>query len=99
MGNDQTHKLASYFSGCISCMSPASCFIPEKYSRLDNNVNNKTSQKKLKNIIDKIASESKNVYGSPKPLRFHYDAVSYSQNFDDGCHKEECLTCRPMVAS
>lgn len=32
---------------------------------------------------------SRSMYGSSKPLSFQYDAVSYSQNFDEGCHLYE----------
>ncbi|KAG9152461.1 hypothetical protein Leryth_027047 [Lithospermum erythrorhizon] len=86
MGLDQVGRNSSYFSGCIS---PSCVLVHEEYSRLHHNISNeKRNQKKLKKLIKRIMSESKSIYKST-PLTFHYDAVSYSQNFDDGCHREE----------
>lgn len=36
------------------------------------------------------------IYGA-KPLSFHYDAISYSQNFDEGCHYDQGSRHRPKV--
>ncbi|KAE8671496.1 hypothetical protein F3Y22_tig00111947pilonHSYRG00128 [Hibiscus syriacus] len=76
----------SCFSGCYM-MSP-SCFTVQEemeYSR----IHRCSSSRRLRNLLRRLVRDGKNsVYGS-KPLSFHYDAVSYFQNFDEGSHREE----------
>ncbi|GMY12050.1 DNA polymerase zeta catalytic subunit like [Fagus crenata] len=86
MERDLTHRRSSYLPGCM--MSP-SCFpIHEEmeYSRINCCRHNKRSRR-WRNLLRRFVRESKSFYVS-KPLSFHYDAVSYSQNFDEGCHNE-----------
>ncbi|KAK7818562.1 hypothetical protein CFP56_041203 [Quercus suber] len=90
MESDLSHRRSSYFSGC---MSSPSCFpVHEEleYSRIHCCSHNKRSRR-WRNLLRRFVRESKNFYGSKdsKPLSFHYDAVSYSQNFDEGCHNNE----------
>ncbi|CDP02691.1 unnamed protein product [Coffea canephora] len=94
MGGDFIHQKPSYFSGC---MSPSCVPVHEEYSRIDigDRGSNGRSSRRLKRLIKKLMSESKSIYGS-KPTRFHYDAVSYSQNFDEGCHKDEYPRCQQV---
>ncbi|CBI25707.3 hypothetical protein VitviT2T_010790 [Vitis vinifera] len=88
------HRCSSHFSGCIPS-SP--CFHgPEDYSRLRICSRGRNRSQRLRNIIKRIMREGKSIYGS-KPLTFQYDAVSYSQNFDDGCHKEEYGHCSQVL--
>ncbi|KAE8010469.1 hypothetical protein FH972_006837 [Carpinus fangiana] len=85
--DSSTHRRSSYLSGCM--MSP-SCFpVHEEngYTRIHCCSHSKRSWR-WRNLLRRFVRESKNLYGS-KPLSFHYDAVSYSQNFDDGCHNNE----------
>jgi hypothetical protein len=90
MERESTHpRRSSYLSGCAT-MSP-SCFpVHEEtgYSRIHccSSSHNKRSWR-WRNLLRRLVRDGKNLYGS-KPLSFHYDAVSYSQNFDDGCHNE-----------
>ncbi|KAE8676585.1 putative beta-glucosidase [Hibiscus syriacus] len=75
---------------CFSCsyMMPPSCFTVQEemeYSR----IHRCSSRRRWKNLLRILVRDGKNgVYGS-KPLSFYYDAVSYSQNFDEGCHRQE----------
>ncbi|OWM85429.1 hypothetical protein CDL15_Pgr019053 [Punica granatum] len=84
---DQSHCSSSY----LRCMSP-SCFPVNEdfeYSRIPyGKISSNSSRKcrKWRNLIRRIVRDSKNIYRPPKPVSFHYDAVSYSQNFDDGYH-------------
>ncbi|CAI9110566.1 OLC1v1010618C1 [Oldenlandia corymbosa var. corymbosa] len=90
----------NYFSA--GCMSPSCVPVHEEYSRIEINVPagaggnaNRRSRRRLRKLIKKIMSESKSIYGS-KPLTFQYDAVSYSQNFDEGCHRDEYPRCHQL---
>ncbi|CAI9766898.1 unnamed protein product [Fraxinus pennsylvanica] len=85
MGGDINHRRLSYFSGC---MSPSCVPVHEEYSRIHISHGNNKSRR-LKKLLRKIVSESKSIYGPSKPVTFQYDAVSYSQNFDEGLHKED----------
>lgn len=91
---DLIHRRSSYFSGC---MSPSCVPVHEEYSRIQTTAGDKCQRsRRLRKLIRKIVSESKSsIYGQAKPLTFQYDAVSYSQNFDDGCHRDdEFARCR-----
>ncbi|MBA0653770.1 hypothetical protein Goklo_020905, partial [Gossypium klotzschianum] len=84
---------SSYFCGCYM-MSP-SCFpVHEEldYSRIhhcSSGGDNRT-RRRWRNLLRRLVKDGKtSLYGSKPPLSFHYDAVSYSQNFDEGCHRDE----------
>nr|DAD40874.1 TPA_asm: hypothetical protein HUJ06_015197 [Nelumbo nucifera] len=86
METSLTHRRRlSYFSGC---MTPPSCLHSHnEYSRVPAIYSTSRSQK-WRNLLRRLVRESKSIYRS-KPLTFHYDAVSYSQNFDDGFRNDE----------
>ncbi|KDP32170.1 hypothetical protein JCGZ_12631 [Jatropha curcas] len=86
-------------SSCLSagCMMSPSCFPVYdgmEYQLVQYNSNNSSSIKRSRRwryLIRRLVREGKtSIYGS-KPLSFHYDAVSYSQNFDEGCHYQESI--------
>ncbi|KAK6923871.1 hypothetical protein RJ641_010071 [Dillenia turbinata] len=82
----------SYFPSCLA--SPRTCFTSnnEDYSRIHvrGNKNSNTNKSRLfwRKLVKRIVRESKSIYGS-KPLTLNYDAVSYSKNFDEGCHTDD----------
>ncbi|XVF61472.1 hypothetical protein PTKIN_Ptkin08bG0132100 [Pterospermum kingtungense] len=75
-------------------MSP-SCFpVHEEmeYARINycSSSSSDKRRRRWRNLLRRLVRDGKSsIYGSSKPLSFHYDAVSYSQNFDEGCHHEE----------
>ncbi|GMI64070.1 hypothetical protein HRI_000076300 [Hibiscus trionum] len=82
----------SHLCGCYM-MSP-SCFpVHEEmeYSRIDYCSSGDKRRRRWRNLLRRLVRDGKSsLYGSKAPpLSFHYDAVSYSQNFDEGCHSEE----------
>ncbi|KVI02755.1 hypothetical protein Ccrd_018945 [Cynara cardunculus var. scolymus] len=89
MGNTPQRR-SSYFSGCIS---PPCVPLHDQYERVDPSTHSNGSDlwsRRWRKLINKVVRESKkSIYGSSKPLTFRYDAVSYSQNFDDGNHRCE----------
>ncbi|KAL4568838.1 hypothetical protein LXL04_024455 [Taraxacum kok-saghyz] len=89
MGNTP-HRRPSYFSDCLS---PACVPAHKQYTLINGGTHSSDSdrwRRKLRKLISTVIRESKkSVYGSPKPLTFRYDAVSYSQNFDEGTHRCE----------
>ncbi|KAK6258745.1 hypothetical protein SCA6_013219 [Theobroma cacao] len=90
MERDLSRRRSFYFSGCM--MSP-SCFpVHEEmeYSRIHyRSSSSDKTRRRWRNLLRRLVRDGKSsIYGS-KPLSFHYDAVSYSQNFDDGCHHDE----------
>ncbi|XP_059641276.1 uncharacterized protein LOC132283355 [Cornus florida] len=90
MGADLNHRRSSYFSGC---MSPSCVPVHEEYARIRlPSAGAKSGNRKWRKLIKKLVKESKSIYGS-KPLTFQYDAVSYSQNFDEGCHHQDYGQC------
>ncbi|KAJ4714603.1 DNA polymerase zeta catalytic subunit like [Melia azedarach] len=92
---DLSHRRrSSYWS---SCMVSPSCFpVHEEieYSRIHYCGSNKRGRR-WRNFLRRLVRDGKSMYGS-KHLSFHYDAVSYSQNFDEGCHYEESGRCPPV---
>ena len=83
-GADLTHRRQSYFSGC---MSPSCVPVHEEYSRVDIHRAG-SGRRKWRKMIKRLVREGKSIYVS-KPSTFQYDAVSYSQNFDEGGHHNE----------
>ncbi|KAK9066953.1 hypothetical protein SSX86_014277 [Deinandra increscens subsp. villosa] len=68
----------------IGCMSPS---VHEGYTLINSGDRRRRRWKKL---MKKMVEESKkSIYGSSKPVVFGYDAVSYSQNFDEGNRGDE----------
>ncbi|KAL8266169.1 hypothetical protein R6Q59_003513 [Mikania micrantha] len=87
MGNTPRRR-SFYFSGC---MSPSCIPVHEQYTRINRTRFCDRWSRKWRNLINKLIRESKkSIYGSQPPLTFRYDAVSYSQNFDDGNHRRIC---------
>ncbi|KAK9066952.1 hypothetical protein SSX86_014276 [Deinandra increscens subsp. villosa] len=77
----------SYLSGCMS-PSNITSVVDEQYTRIRSGRGGgggERERRKWKKMVNKVVEESKrSIYGSSKPLVFSYDAVSYSQNFDEG---------------
>lgn len=93
MGNTphrRSSSSSSYFSGCIS---PSCVQSYNQYTLINDGKHNNGCdrwRRKWRKLINTVIRESKkSIYGSPKPLTFRYDAVSYSQNFDEGTHRCE----------
>ncbi|OIV94469.1 hypothetical protein TanjilG_25531 [Lupinus angustifolius] len=87
-----TVQRSSCISGCM--MFPPSCFQLRnefQYSRVQYCNNPIKSRRGLRwrNILRRLMRESKTLCGSKPIISFQYDPVSYSQNFDEGCHLEE----------
>ncbi|KAA0057639.1 hypothetical protein E5676_scaffold3040G00010 [Cucumis melo var. makuwa] len=75
-----------YLSGCVPA-SPAACFPVHEgsvgYTRIHGGAGGKRSAWRWRYLLRKWVKDSMSIYGS-KSLSFQYDAVSYSQNFDEG---------------
>ncbi|KAE9607036.1 hypothetical protein Lalb_Chr09g0325821 [Lupinus albus] len=87
-----TMQRSSCILGCM--MSPPSCFQLDnefQYSRVQYFNNPIKSKRGLRwrNILRRLMKESKTLCGSKPIISFQYDPVSYSHNFDEGCHLEE----------
>ncbi|KAK6923232.1 hypothetical protein RJ641_011536, partial [Dillenia turbinata] len=103
-GDPTSHRRSSCFPSFLP--SPKTCFPGhnEAYSRIcvRGNKNSRTNKCKLfwRKLMTRIARESKSIYGS-KPLALNYDAVSYSKNFDEGCHTDDSrrFGARPVFSS
>ncbi|OIT08926.1 hypothetical protein A4A49_44291 [Nicotiana attenuata] len=90
MGTDSIYRRpASQFYGC---MSPSCIPVHDEYSRINEcrrpRGGDSCARRSWRKLLKKLVNEGKNVYGK-KTLKFHYDAVSYSQNFDEGCNKDD----------
>ncbi|KAL3637753.1 hypothetical protein CASFOL_018201 [Castilleja foliolosa] len=88
MGGETFWRRSSSLSGC---MSPSCVPVHEEYSRIHTANQDKTHRnRRLRKLLRRIVDEGTCIYGpAPKHSTFQYDAVSYSQNFDDGCHRDE----------
>ncbi|KAI3699489.1 hypothetical protein L2E82_43845 [Cichorium intybus] len=89
MGNTP-HRRSSYFSGCLS---PSCLPAHEQYTLINGGTHSSGCnrwRRRWRKLINTVIRESKkSIYGSSKPLTFRYDAVSYSQNFDEGTQRCE----------
>ncbi|ESW30326.1 hypothetical protein PHAVU_002G143700 [Phaseolus vulgaris] len=83
-----TVQRSSYMPGCM--MSPSCLPIHNEfqYSRIKYCSNPRKRVRRWRNILRRFMRESKTLCRS-KPMSFQYDPVSYSQNFDEGCHLDE----------
>ncbi|RDY02509.1 hypothetical protein CR513_14019, partial [Mucuna pruriens] len=90
MENDRTMTVqrSSYIPGCM--MSPSCLPIHNEfqYSRIHYCNSPRKRVQRWRNILRRFMRERKTLCRS-KPLSFQYDPVSYSQNFDEGCHLDE----------
>ncbi|XP_060194922.1 uncharacterized protein LOC132624112 [Lycium barbarum] len=86
MGTDSIYRRSPFYG----CMSPSCIPVHEEYSRINEcrRGGRGSYGKTWRKMLKKLVNEGKNVYGK-KTLMFHYDAVSYSQNFDEGCNKDD----------
>ncbi|KAG6594915.1 hypothetical protein SDJN03_11468, partial [Cucurbita argyrosperma subsp. sororia] len=93
METDLARRRLPYLSACVAASSP--CFpIHEgvEYSRINGGGGGgggggKRIGWRWRYLLRRWMKDRMNMYGT-KSLSFQYDAVSYSQNFDDGCHYE-----------
>ncbi|GAB4848829.1 hypothetical protein Ancab_003623 [Ancistrocladus abbreviatus] len=76
------------------CLVSSSC-VPrcEGYSRIhicggSGGSNCHRTRRFWRRFVKRLVREGRSIYGS-KPVTFQYDAVSYSQNFDEGCHNND----------
>ncbi|XP_019422746.1 PREDICTED: uncharacterized protein LOC109332273 [Lupinus angustifolius] len=83
-------------SSCISgCMMSPSCFQVHnefQYTRVhyyNSPIKRTRRGLRWRNILNRLMREGKTLCGSKPIISFHYDPVSYSQNFDEGCHLED----------
>ncbi|KAL4582419.1 hypothetical protein LXL04_006968 [Taraxacum kok-saghyz] len=79
-------------SDVSDCTSPSSVSERDQEECAPIDINNivPRSQKWRKFIKKVVEGSKKSIYGSSKPLIFGYDVVSYSLNFDEGKHPDEC---------
>ncbi|GLU20219.1 hypothetical protein SLE2022_364300 [Rubroshorea leprosula] len=96
-----SRRRSSYFSGCM--MSPSCIPVDDEmeYSRINayccSSAGDNKRGKRWRNLLRRLMRDRKSLHGS-RPLSFNYDAVSYSQNFDDGCHHEESAHCSRVTS-
>lgn len=81
-----TVQRSSYFPRCM--MSPSCLPIHNEYEYSRIHYNPRKRVRRWRNILRRFMRESKTLCRS-KPMSFQYDPVSYSQNFDEGCHLDE----------
>ncbi|EXC03913.1 hypothetical protein L484_016119 [Morus notabilis] len=101
MESDLRRGTPSYLPGC---MTPPTCFpIHEEmeYTRLGHRGGSSRRNRRWRSFLWRLVRDSKNMgfCGIPnqKSISFNYDAVSYSQNFDEGCHVHEEPRRRSLV--
>ncbi|KAJ9562219.1 hypothetical protein OSB04_007379 [Centaurea solstitialis] len=69
------------------CSSTSYVSDQEEYTQTTSNLHR---SQKWRKMLKKVVKESKkSIFGWSKPLKFGYDAVSYSLNFDEGNHSDE----------
>ncbi|KAG2696080.1 hypothetical protein I3760_07G041700 [Carya illinoinensis] len=89
------HRRSSWVSGCM--MSP-SCFpVSEEmgYSSIHSSRHSRRSWRWRKLLRRFLRDSTKHLYG-PRPSSFHYDAVSYAQNFDEGFRNDQVPGCHSI---
>ncbi|KAL8250001.1 hypothetical protein R6Q59_033694 [Mikania micrantha] len=82
------HRRSSYLVGC---MSPSCVPVHEEYTLISSGTRGSNRRSlRWKKLMKKMIDDSrKSIYGASKPVIFRYDAVSYSQNFDEGNRSDE----------
>ncbi|KAL7607553.1 hypothetical protein Lser_V15G19871 [Lactuca serriola] len=76
-------------SNASDCTSSSSASDHDEYTTTNRgSVRPSRKWRKLMKMV--VEGSKRGIYGSSKPMIFRYDAVSYSLNFDEGNHSDEC---------
>ncbi|KAL4582414.1 hypothetical protein LXL04_006963 [Taraxacum kok-saghyz] len=80
-----TTTIDGRLSNVSNCTSTSSISDQEESTQI-----HRSRSRRLMKLMKKVIEGSKrSIYGSSKPMKFGYDAVSYSLNFDEGNHDDE----------
>ncbi|KAL8251639.1 hypothetical protein R6Q59_035332 [Mikania micrantha] len=92
------HRRSSYLVGC---MSPSCVPVHEEYTLISSGTRGSNRRSlRWKKLMKKMIDDSrKSIYGASKPVIFRYDAVSYSQNFDEGNRSDDIICTEALFTS
>ncbi|KAG5623715.1 hypothetical protein H5410_008933 [Solanum commersonii] len=91
METDSNYRRSVLPHRLYGCMSPSCIPVHEEYSQINTLTSgggggSRNSVKLWRKLLKKLVNEGKKniMYGKQKSLKFQYDVVSYSLNFDEG---------------
>ncbi|TMW99377.1 hypothetical protein EJD97_002679 [Solanum chilense] len=93
MEADSNYRRSVLPQRLYGCLSPSCIPVDEEYSRINTLTSggSRNPVKLWRKLLKKLVNEGKKniMYGKQKSIKFQYDVVSYSLNFDEGGLKDE----------